>query len=266
MLESGLVIRRLTAPAEHRAAEALLAGVWRAAPGHSPISADVLRALAFVGGYVAGAFLPGTGSEAMIGASAGFLGGDLVDLAARPYLHSHITGVTAQARGRQVGYALKLDQREWALQRGLTTINWTFDPLVRRNAFFNLSRVGAEATRYLIDFYGDMADAVNLGQGSDRLLVQWWLDREPAEPVEEPPRGEVLLDIAPDGGPRVSASPGEGPLLCRVPEDIEALRLANPDLARAWRPALRDTLGAAMAAGHRISGVTRSGWYVLAAR
>lgn len=258
-------IRQLTDPAEHRAAEALFADLWRSGPAGSPVSADLMRALAFVDAYVAGVFLGGTGTDALVGASVGFLGRHPGGSGA-PYLHSHITGVAPKARGRRVGYALKLDQREWALRRGITSISWTFDPLVRRNAYFNLTRLGARPTRYLVDFYGDMADSVNAGQGSDRLLVEWRLDDDdaPAEPSVEHlvDAGRMLLDVDAGGGPSRSEVGRDGPLLCRVPEDIETLRATDPALARAWRAALRDTLGTAMAAGHRVIGFTRSGWYL----
>jgi predicted GNAT superfamily acetyltransferase len=260
-------IRQLTRPAEHRAAEQLLAGLWRAGPATVPISADVLRALAFVDAYVAGVFLPSTGGEELVATSVGFLGG-----APRPYLHSHITGVAPRAQGRRIGYRLKLDQRDWALRRGIAAINWTFDPLVRRNAFFNLSRLGATPTRYLEDFYGEMSDGVNAGQGSDRLLLVWQLDRDRVPGQEREPdvaalvdAGRALLDVDSDGEPHRHDVAGMGPLLCRVPDDIESLRLADPQLGVRWRVALRDTMGAAMADGHRITGVTRSGWYHLAA-
>ncbi len=261
-----LEIRQLTDPAEHRAAEALFADLWRSGPAAPPVSADLMRALAFVDAYVAGVFLGGTGTDALVGASVGFLGRHPGGSGA-PYLHSHITGVAPSARGRRVGYALKQDQREWALRRGITSINWTFDPLVRRNAYFNLTLLGARPTRYLVDFYGEMADSVNAGQGSDRLLVEWRLDTDqtPAEPAVGPlvEAGRVLLDVAADGGPVRSEIDADGPVLCRVPEDIVTLRGTDPALARAWRAALRDTLGTALAAGHRVRGITRSGWYLM---
>ena len=89
---------------------------------------------------------------------------------------------------RNVGYALKLHQRAWALQRGIATITWTFDPLVRRNAYFNLAKLGVRATRYLPNFYGAMQDPINAGDDTDRLLVDWDL----ASPPKRPDRGHAL--------------------------------------------------------------------------
>ena len=66
--------------------------------------------------------------------------------------------VTRRGRGHQVGHALKMHQRRWALERGLSTITWTFDPLVARNAYFNLAKLGATPVHYYEDFYGELGD------------------------------------------------------------------------------------------------------------
>ncbi len=106
---------------------------------------------------------------AMVAASAGFFGhpGERVSY------HSHITGVLPSAQGRGVGLAVKHHQYAWALEHGVAEIVWTFDPLLARNASFNLARLGADVVSYLPDFYGAMSDGVNAGQGSDRLYVHW---------------------------------------------------------------------------------------------
>jgi len=127
-------VRALTTSAELKAAAQLITDVWGA-----PFPEDVLRALVLVGNYVAGAFTPG---ESMVGAAVAFAA-----VADEPELHSHVTGVLTDHQGSGVGLALKLHQRSWALEHGIETITWTFDPLVRRNAFFNLSRLGATADR-----------------------------------------------------------------------------------------------------------------------
>ena len=77
--------------------------------------------------------------------------------------------------GRAVGTAIKLHQRDWALAHGGTAITWTYDPLVARNAHFNLNRLGARPERYLLDVYGELRDDLNRGDPSDRLLVRWSL-------------------------------------------------------------------------------------------
>ena len=123
-------VRTLDAMPELTDAMEALRSIWGFPEGEVPISAELMRALAFAGGYVAGAFA----EDRLIGASAGFL----AQRDGATHLHSHISGVVAPWQGRHVGVALKHHQRQWALARGIGVIEWTFDPLVRRNAFFNL--------------------------------------------------------------------------------------------------------------------------------
>jgi predicted GNAT superfamily acetyltransferase len=261
----GLTVRLLTEPVEHREAEQLLSLIWRTDPGSPPVSGDLMRAFAHAGAYVAGAFLDGE----LVGVAAGFLAHHPGEVPCAE-LHSHITGVVPQVQGRQVGFALKLHQRAWALERGIEAISWTFDPLVRRNAYFNLTKLGARVSSYLVDFYGEMADGVNVGQGSDRLLVRWPLraaqvvaaaaGEAPAPPEAE---GVVLLDADPDGKPRRHAPQAGETFLCGVPDDVEALRRSDPALAQDWRHEVRAVLRTALGDGGRVTGMTRAGWYVL---
>jgi predicted GNAT superfamily acetyltransferase len=248
--------------------------VWQTSRTEAPCTPALLRALAHSGNYVAGART----ANRMVGASVGFLhpaGGSVG-------LHSHITGVSAETQGRSVGFALKQHQRAWALARGLQVVSWTFDPLVRRNAFLNLAKLGAEVVEYLPDFYGPMADGINAGDETDRCMVSWPLAHERAvaasrgaatEPDLESLReagARVLLAEDPAGAPAVTgagapsggSTPG-GALLVQVPSDIVAIRAADPQLASRWRRALRGTMGEALDRGLVATGITRSGWYVL---
>lgn len=244
----------------------LFAVVW-GRTGEPPVSSDILRALAHSGNYVAAAFV----EHQMIAGLVGWLGGTPPD---HLLMHSHILGVLPHSEARGVGFDMKQHQRAWCLARGVRVMEWTTDPLIRRNAYFNLAKLGAEAPEYLVDFYGQMRDAFNAGDESDRLLIRWHLDAERAEAaargdlpeldVEKLRRWEThaVLAIGPDGEPAYEPSASRV-LLCQVPEDILAVRRANPALARDWRLALRRALGDSMARGYRIKGATRSGWYVL---
>ena len=93
-----------------------------------------------------------------------------------PYLHSHMTGVLAKYRDRGVGRLLKLFQREEALGRDIRLVEWTFDPLETRNAYFNLNRLGAICRRYLPNHYGVTTSPLHRGLATDRLLAEWTLD------------------------------------------------------------------------------------------
>jgi predicted GNAT superfamily acetyltransferase len=252
-----------------RKASQLFADIWGTAP-RVPMSTELLRALAHTGNYVSGAWRGGQ----LVGASVAFFGRD------RRFwiLHSHITGVTAAARRTGIAFALKLHQRAWALERGIPEITWTFDPLVRRNALFNLIKLAAVPVAYEQDFYGQMKDGINAGDDSDRLLVVWPLEAATVVAAGEETSGDpgdvnrlrnraaVLVRADANGDPVVSdhaREPGCGPLLCETPSDIEALRVTAPARAGAWRRALQATVGRAMAEGCVLACVTRDGWYVL---
>jgi len=257
------VITELKELDDLRTLEQLFADIWgRPRP---PIVSDVLRALVHSGNYVVGAQEDGH----LVGGLVGWLGGSPPD---HLLLHSHILGVAAEGRG--LGFDLKQHQRSWCLERGVKLVEWTFDPLVRRNAYFNFNKLGAEAREYLVNFYGEMTDGINAGEESDRILVSWRLDSRQAQeaaeghphdpPAEDLQRWKIdsLLSLGPGGEP-VPGSSKARVVVCQTPDDIFALRRSDPELARAWRIAMRIALGSAFDAGYAITGVTRTGWYVL---
>ena len=163
-------------------------------------------------------------------------------------LASHQAGVLAAYHDQNIGHQLKLAQREIALQSGFDLITWTFDPLQGRNARFNLRKLGAVATSYLRDLYGRMRDELNQGLPSDRFKVEWWLSTEhvlkritgssperwlpaPICPVINPARLVNGLLTPPD-----SYNLSETNLcLVEIPDDIQYLKEAVPELALQWR-------------------------------
>lgn len=246
-------LRRVEALDDLRDVATLFELLWQRATPAIPL--ELLRALVHSGNYAAGAYESGH----LIGALVGFLGWHQRALT----LHSHILGVLPEAQGRGVGVALKSDQRAWARERAVASIIWTFDPLVRRNARFNLSRLGVEVVAYLPDFYGPMADGFNGTAPTDRLLVAWPSD--PGPPAEPAPEGARPVLTANSYGDPVVA-PVEGPLLSiATPADIVATRRADPAAGDIWSEAYRVTLAAAMAAGYRVAGLDASGSYILRA-
>src|SRR3954467_14628710 len=150
---------------EARAAVTVLADVWRREDSQPPLPPELAWAFAHSGNYVA---LAMAGDEP-VAAAIGFRGDD----SSGPHLHSHIAGVLPQWQGSGVGYLIKEHQRSWALQHDLDRVTWTFDPLVSRNAYFNVVKLGAQLTRYYVDFYGPMDDGINTGDETDRCLVTW---------------------------------------------------------------------------------------------
>lgn len=278
---AGVQVRMLTELSELDGVYYLYDSIWRPDPKNPPVTTELLRALTKAGNYVSGAY---DGDE-LVGACVGFFSAP-----AEVAMHSHVAGVSAAARGRNVGFALKLHQRAWALQRGVTAISWTFDPLIRRNAYFNLVKLAAHPAEYLTNFYGGMHDSINNGDDTDRLLVRWDLDTPTVTTaatthptglsIHSMPEATIALTRSADGRPLVGSprSAGASPLpgragpadlsadrtvLVAVPADIEGLRQTDPAAAKAWRAALRDVLGGLLADGARVVGFDRTGWYVL---
>jgi predicted GNAT superfamily acetyltransferase len=144
------------------------------------------------GGQVLGAF----DGDHLVGytlALVGFRDGTI-------FLHSHMTGVLGEYRDRGVGRALKLFQREEALERGIRLIVWTFDPLENRNAHFNLNRLGAIARKYLPNLYGLTTSPLHLGLPTDRLLAEWQLDSERVvaaveDLAKEPEKASATIEL-----------------------------------------------------------------------
>jgi predicted GNAT superfamily acetyltransferase len=175
-----------------------------------------------------------------------------------------------------VGTALKLHQRRWALAHGVDSVTWTYDPLLHANAWFNLTRLGAVADEYLPHFYGDLPDDLNVGDETDRLTVRWDVRGpraqaaargRPDEPLEQAllATGALVVLEDRDGLPVAQDAPASvgAPLLVRVPLDIGRVRRTDPQIALRWRRALRESLQPLLAAGRTVTGMTRTGYYVV---
>ncbi len=256
---AGIVIREASDLAELEEISLLLSRIWDRSPESRQVTVSLLRALSITGNYVAAAFE----GDQVVGAAIGF------HAPQNDSLHSHITGVDPRSHARNVGFLLKSHQRTWALAHHIQTISWTFDPLIRRNAYFNLVKLGARATRYLPDFYGPMHDGLNRGEESDRLLVEWELESQTAKAAAEGARQEphpssdfpTLIEVT--GYSLQPAVWSGGPALVPVPEDIERVRAEDPKLAQAWRSAVRGVLGAALDSGAQVTGFDRTHGYLI---
>ena len=135
-------------------------------------------------------------------------------------------------RHRGVGYALKLAQRAQALDQGIHVARWTFDPLVARNAWFNMGKLGTVADEFRRGFYGEMADEINRGDRTDRLFVRWDLD-----PARRRASRRAARRLAAEGASDARTGPARrgraGGALVEVPSDHPELRRGT----RRWRPA-----------------------------
>lgn len=224
------------------------------------------------GGLLLGAYAPDgpASTGGMVGAAFGWLGVGVdpatPDAGPRLKFCSHMTGVLPEWQGRRVGLRLKLAQRQEVLNQGLTDwITWTYDPLYRPNAVFNLHRLGATCCTYMRDLYGELQDQLNAGVPSDRCQVDWRLNSPYAlhdlQSVRQfQPWERDALMILPSAtnaagfltpGPPDLVADGR-PLAVPIPEDIAAIRRADPALSMAWRLYLRAALEEAFAAGYTL--------------
>jgi predicted GNAT superfamily acetyltransferase len=259
---AGVRIRRLATIDEFVELDAVFTRVWGNRGGRAIAPVEMTQALHFAGNYIVGAY----DGERMVGGAHAFLGRH----EGRLHLHSHITGVVPELQTHAIGYAVKLHQRAWAMANGIDEIIWTFDPLIRRNAYFNLSKLGARVTGYHANFYGDLPDDINAGDESDRAVITWMVtapdvDAALAGSRPKPPAAGGDLDVILDERCATHDVDLERrrPLRAWVPEDIVALRRTEPASALAWRRGLRDTLGRAIEAGYEAVAMSRDGWYTL---
>jgi predicted GNAT superfamily acetyltransferase len=247
-----LDLRELCSLGQLSEAAGLLWRVWGADSGAAKsevIRLSFLRALSHSGNYVSGAYLGGR----LVGCTVGWLGIDLAGPGRSDHLHSHISGVDRSVRDLGVGFALKAHQRQWALDRGITRIRWTFDPLIRRNAYFCLCKLGVTVRGYEPDFYGDLDDGINTGEATDRLLIEWVLDSPTVveamsgRPVTTPERARCRRDAE----------------LIWIPRDAEVPGGKGGDRNSDLRLSVRARFLDLLELGYHVAGMTRDGNYVL---
>ena len=168
-----------------------------------------LAVVAKVGGHVFGAY----DGPRMIGFCFAIPG---IKPGGRPYLHSHMLGVLPDYRNAQIGRRLKLRQRDDALARGIALIEWTFDPLELKNAFFNIEKLGAIVRVYKENLYGTTTSPLHGGLPTDRCTAEWWIDS---------PRVRTILS----GTERAA---GAAATRIAYPADIAAIRKRDNPRAR----------------------------------
>ena len=263
---SGVVVREAGGRTELRNVCELFRRIWDEDPNDPTMTPLILQVLAFAGNYVSVAEAGGQ----LVGACVGIYGRTDDEWE----LHSHIAGVTAPLQGRNVGLALKTHQRAWALDRRIERISWTFDPLIRRNAAFNLCKLAVQPREYLSDFYGAMTDGINAGDETDRLLVDWLLldprvvracsGQAREADVDNLRKAGASVGLSADArGAPVLGDTDAPTVLVATPADIEQLRRTDKAVARAWRQGVREVLRGLMGDGAAITGFARSGWYVV---
>ena len=234
-MSSEITIRPLVTVDEQSMGRAVFDHTWAMDAG-TEITPNLLQAMVHSGAYLSGAFI----KDKCIGAAFAFPA-----TTDGLHLHSHMTAVLDEYRDRGVGYLLKIDQWHWAKKNSYQEITWTFDPLVRRNAKLNLLKLGADIASYHPNFYGDMPDALNAGDESDRILASWKV-------VGDKPNSRDAI-----------SEPLATDILIAIPEDIVAIR--EKDLAEnlKWRHKVRDQFEDALAKGGRVIGFSENSEYVV---
>jgi predicted GNAT superfamily acetyltransferase len=232
------------------------------------VPASLMKVTRRLGGVVAGAF---AADASMVGFVYGMTGPEEGRL-----IHwSDILAVSPGMRDRGVGRLLKRYQRTRCLDRGVTLMRWTFDPLESRNAYLNLGRLGAVVREYAVDMYGESDSPLHRGLGTDRFVVSWELDTPRVESriageAPPPPEDFAGLEAAFDvrsgaAGPEpagpvdgavdpglLDRSAGSQGLRLPIPSDIQSLRDRDPELAGRWRRATRAVLQPALRAGWEV--------------
>jgi len=200
------------------------------------ITPNLLQAMVHSGSYLSGAFI----DNKIVGAAFAFpaTNGGI-------HLHSHMTAVLDVYRDQGVGYALKIDQWNWAHKHGYSYLTWTFDPLVRRNAKLNIVKLGVDISAYYPNFYGEMPDTLNAGDESDRLMVSWHTD------IDAPKARELIT------------KPETGDILIAIPEDIVAIRSKDQSESMKWRRQVRDKFLAAFEKNGKVIGFSTNNEYVV---
>ena len=193
MSSNNVSIRQIETFAELRAVEELQKEVW-GIPDIDVVPLTQLIAAKAAGGVLLGAF----DGHTLVGFVYGFVAEEDGEMAH----HSHMLAVKHAYRNFNLGYRLKLAQREEVLAQGINLITWTFDPLQSLNAYFNFGKLGVICDRYMINFYGEEASSFLHQSGTDRFWVKWWLTSDrvikrlgSTKPELENPSEKLLIEI-----------------------------------------------------------------------
>jgi predicted GNAT superfamily acetyltransferase len=261
--------RVVEAPAELKEIVHLEATVW-SMPLSQSVPDNLLSAIIHGGGVVIRADSDGE----LVGFTMG-----MVALRGQEHiLWSHTAGVLPSRQGRGIGFGLKQTQRRWALEHGFKIIGWTYDPLQRGNANFNLRLLKGVTNSYHVNFYGEMVDGINKGMPSDRFEITWNLldasviaaanGAAPKPRIDTYPQEAFLLYSDDDGSPHVSLPSTWTSRwhFAEIPFQLAALKRESIERAKAWQLALREAVINAFANGYQAVDFADDGkrcWYVL---
>lgn len=247
----GVTIRRVATLAEYQECVVIQEETW-GDDFRERVPAAILMVAQKLGGVCAAAFAP---DGRMLGFVFGITGPKDGALA-----HwSDMLAVRPAARGAHVGERLKRYQRDLVRALGVTTMYWTFDPLVARNAHLNLVRLRASASEYVPNMYGDNTGSPLHGAlDTDRIVVAWDLSLGAIDGPDPAPRpdGEFAVVAASGGDFPGDVALHDAPVVrIAVPLDLESLSLPT---RISWRSATRRAFTHYLARGYRVIGFQRA--------
>lgn len=230
------VIRELASDQDYQACLALQYETWGNA-FREAVPPSILLVSQKLGGVAAGAF---DERDRMLGFVFGMTGvrnGAIVHW-------SDMLAVRPESQNAGIGRKLKEYQRRAVAAVGATSVVWTFDPLMARNAHLNFNVFGARAIEYVPDMYGHSTGSdLHRGIGTDRFLMEW--------PVSD---DELARQRSAAAAERLTPE-----LRVAVPADFTSILRSDPEEAKRWRMETRSALMAALAAGMRVVGFERAG-------
>ena len=234
-MNTKIQIRKLETLIDQNLGRDIFDETWAMDAG-TEITPNLLQAMVHSGAYLSGAFI----GDNCVGAAFAFPA-----TTEGLHLHSHMTAVLDDYRDQGIGYALKIDQWHWAKKNNYQEITWTFDPLVARNAKLNLIKLGIDISAYYPNFYGDMPDALNAGDESDRVMASWKV-------VGDQPVAKSVI-----------TNPDKSDTLIKIPEDIVAIRSDDISENLKWRHKVREEFMNAFEKGGKVVGFSANNEYVV---
>lgn len=238
------------------------------AEAHVPL--HMLHSLAQSGAPLIGAF----DGDLLVGFSLSFFGLDVVETdrpaLANLKLASKRLAVHPDYRDSGIGYQMKLEQKKFANKQGIRLITWTYDPLISRNAYLYIRKLGGMVRRFIQDYYAEMPGQVSRIPGTDRFLIEWWVtSRRVEERINGTRRGLTVEDYLSANTPIINpayprpdrtVAPFLGKivigdhslLLVEVPPENHALA-NDPELGALWREHTRQAFTQAFQAGYIVT-------------
>jgi predicted GNAT superfamily acetyltransferase len=245
-------IREFGSLEEYDACVALQDDTW----GHGfseRVPGAILRVAQKIGGVAAGGFDPDGRLLGFVFGMTGVRDGALVHW-------SDMLAVRPQARGSGLAEQLKQYQRTAVRALGVRTMLWTADPLVARNAHFNINRLGALPREYVPNMYGANTGSVLHGaMPTDRFVYHWDLDADHSQTAALPEGhsgAPAAISVSRDGTPVAVATPGAAVVCISVPQELTLVQAESSARALEWRMAVR-TAFQRLADGFRVVGFVR---------